>query len=694
MSKYLKKIVNALVLEAQNKPEMFNFAIPDLWMSFDYRGEKVQVFDGNILVNPYHFYHDLIQEVFLAKKPAKCAGYFTQNEVPYGLKNGDWIKASSVYSTMIRTSGSYDHDRTGYLMEKNFYDLKDTGTFIKTLALLPYLKKMGIDVLYMLPIAKYSLKDKKGELGSPYGVASFTKLDPLLKDPMTGAHTDVEDEFKAFVEAAHALDMKIVIDIIPRTNSVNSDLIVDHPDWFYWIDLEDLKDYAPPMVESLKETLPAKKEYFKELFSSPNVEEHLHKFRKNPQELDSQKWALLVEEYKSTDNKKEILDLVQERFSMSVAPAFSDHINDPQPAWSDVTYFRLYLDHPTNSQPYLKKLGEFEPYILFDVAKASINPGTKPNKPLWKLLSDVIPYYQKNYGIDGSRIDMGHALPPELVNMIISKARKIDPNFTFIAEELDPQNAKSSIAKGYNMIIGNGFIMEPRIAEGKFNEFVYKTRTLASPVFACGETHDTPRLAMRKGEETLSKMLTVFNLFVPNTVPFLNSGQEVFEVQPMNTGVDCKPNEADALPKSDPLYGKLALFDRYSLHYLHPRRWEMLETMEAASKIRAALIPILLKPQKILPLGFSAPWDLAAGFAYPEKGKITLMVANTDCNEDKKHFVKLNNLPANFKKDGLLVEQIFTSEKNAPFSPIYIQSDEHIDLHFKKGEVKILEIKL
>ncbi len=694
MSKYLKKIVKALDAEAINQPEMFNFAIPDTWLSFDYKGEKISVHDGNVLVNPYHFYRALIKNVFLKEKPAPLSGYYLKNEVPYGLDNGDWIKASSVYSMMIRTSGSYDHDRTGYLMDKNFYELKDTGTFIKTLALLPNLKRLGIDVLYMLPIAKYSLKDKKGELGSPYGVANFTALDPLLKDPMTADHTTIEEEFKAFVEAAHALDMKVVIDIIPRTNSVNSDLIIDHPDWFYWIDLKDLKNYAPPMVEGLKDTLPAKKEYFKDLFSSPNVEEHLHKFRKNPKDIDSAKWAELVKEYKSEGNTKEILDLVQSYFKMTVAPAFSDHINDPQPAWTDVTYFRLYLDHPLNSQPYLKKLGEFEPYILFDVAKSSYNPGSKPNKPLWKMLSDVIPYYQRNFGIDGARIDMGHALPPELITMIIDKAKKIDPNFSFIAEELDPANAKASIAKGYNMIIGNGFIMEPRIKEGKFNDFVYKTRTMPSAVFACGETHDTPRLASRKGEEVLAKMLSVFNLFVPNTVPFLNSGQEVFEKQPMNTGLDCRPNEAEALPKHDPLFGKLALFDRYSFHYLHPRRWEMIEVLESANKIRQSLLPVLLKPKTVKPLGFSAPWDLAAGFAFPQKGKVTLVIANTNTEEDEVHHIKLDNIPSKYKEDGKLVKQIFTSENNAPLEAIYVQSDAHIDVSFKKGEVKVLVINL
>ena len=79
-----------------------------------------------------------------------------------------------------------DSDRSGELESKNIYGLKETGTFVKTLALLPLLKKMGIDTLYLLPISQYSTKNKKGDLGSPYGVSNFFKLDPNLKDPMTG----------------------------------------------------------------------------------------------------------------------------------------------------------------------------------------------------------------------------------------------------------------------------------------------------------------------------------------------------------------------------------------------------------------------------------------------------------------------------------------------------------------------------
>ena len=137
------------------------------------------------------------------------------------------------------------------------------------------------------------------------------------------------------------------------------------------------------------------------------------------------------------------------------------------------------------------------------------------------------------------------------------------------------------------MIIGNGFIMEPRIWEGKLKEFMYESINLPIPTFACGETHDTPRLAARDGGPTLSKTLSVLNMFMPNAVPFINSGQEVFETQPMNTGLDARENELYMLPEDDPYYGKLALFDLYQFHYTNHRRWELPDLLDLVKPIRA-----------------------------------------------------------------------------------------------------------
>ena len=98
------------------------------------------------------------------------------------------------------------------------------------------------------------------------------------------------------------------------------------------------------------------------------------------------------------------------------------------------------------------------------------------------------------------------------------------------------------------MIIGYGFYQEPRVYEHRTHNFMYESRHLPCPVFAGGETHDTPRLAARDGGRTLSKMLTIMNMFMPNGVPFINSGQEVYETQPMNTGLDCRDYEQYMLP--------------------------------------------------------------------------------------------------------------------------------------------------
>ena len=93
--------------------------------------------------------------------------------------------------------------------------------------------------------------------------------------------------------------------------------------------------------------------YLELMYASKEVLEHIRKFQPNPQSLDPEKWKTVVARWKK--GKEEILDLVQEVFGMTVAPAFSDCINDPQPAWNDITFFRMSLDHPASSVPFLPK---------------------------------------------------------------------------------------------------------------------------------------------------------------------------------------------------------------------------------------------------------------------------------------------------------------------------------------------------
>ena len=698
----LKKLLDVLKGH-EHKNETYNYVIPDLWNAWGYQGEEmVRTSWGELIVNPYHFYSQVIESFILPK---------AEDEVNYnqslslikqsyqdkpGYLGGDWIKDSVVYSMMVRTSTAWDHDRSGDLENHNLYNLNETGTFVKSLVLLPLLKKMGVDTVYMLPISKFSLKDKKGELGSPYGVSNFFEIDQSLKDNMTGSEMTVEEEFQAFVEACHILDMKVMIDIIPRTNSVESDLILEHPDWFYWVYTDTFHEYYPPYVPGLGSTLTPKPEYLPYVYTSEAVWNHIHKFSYAPNIIDPEKWERVVKEYHETEGAS-ILDLVSREFGLTVAPAFSDHINDVQPPWTDVTFFRMYLDHPVESQKYLGGQ-ELPPYILFDTIKSNLYKGNIINEGLWATLSNIIPHYQQHYGIDGARIDMGHALPSELVNRIIANARTNDPDFCFIAEELQEENAKVSRDNGYNMIIGYGFYQEPRVYEHRTHNFMYESRHLPCPVFAGGETHDTPRLAARDGGRTLSKMLTVMNMFMPNGVPFINSGQEVYETQPMNTGLDCRDYEQYMLPQNDRYFGKLALFDKFALHYLNHMRWELPDILEAISKIRHDHLKTFTNVENFVGLGFDNLGDPAIGFGYIEEGKrghyndnVFIIVASTNMHSPIDVTVHLENLREQSKNTWCTGKLLFSTHEWQREVHEF-DYNRNLHLHLQPGEVKIIKL--
>ena len=695
----LMKILDQRVIDTAG--QVFNYTVPDLWNCFDYQGEELQKTPwGELVVNPYRFYRDVIRQ-FLEPKAGRGRSWGKplgrRQKVELGLEGGDWIKRSTVYSMMVRTSTAWDHDRSGSLEDSNLYGLRETGTFVKSLALLSLLHKMGITCVYLLPISKFSLKDKKGDLGSPYGVSNFFHLDPNLKDPITGVDFSVEDEFKAFVEACHILNIHVMIDLIPRTNSVASDLILEHPDWFYWIRHQDLAAYRPPHVPSLGLQVRPKLENLPQVYKSEEVLQHLASFVENPKDANPGQWALLE---KSMAEKPEqcVLEVVQAMFGLTVAPAFSDQINDPQPAWNDVTFFRMYMDHPEASVPFLDR--EYAPYILFDVIKSNLYQGKVPNEPLWELLAGIIPYYQEQFGIDGARIDMGHALPLQLVERIIRNARQVDSNFCFIAEEMELERAETSRNAGYNMILGDGFMQEPRVKEHKVHAFMYDSRHLPCPVFACGETHDTPRLAAREGGRNLARMLTVLNLFMPNGVPFINSGQEVYELQPMNTGLDCRPTEAQVLEPGDPFYEKLALFDRFALHYLNHGRWELPDQLAWLGTLRREHIATFTRLDNFTPLGFDSPEDSGIAFGFVDDDKrgtqvqgdnVFIVVANTDPLLEKHLTVHLHGLRHWTGNTAWQGRQMFSSHGLDDHS-YDCDGYGNLSMRFEPGEVKILRM--
>ncbi|MFH5881775.1 alpha-amylase [Liberiplasma polymorphum] len=685
----LEKLLH--VLKEHANDTVYNYTVPDLWNCFDYKGEElIKTPNHELMVNPYNFFSYLIEHVLLKKhKTDFDPGVSLSKALNLKPKKtqlaGDWVKESVMYSTMIRTSAAWDNDRSGALEDENIYKMKETGTFVKMLALLPLLDKMGINTVYMLPISKFSLKDKKGDLGSPYGVSNFNELDPNLKESLTKDAMTLDEEFQAFIEACHLLNMRVMIDIIPRTNAVENDLIKDHPDWFYWIKASAFDQYRVPYVEGIEDTASPVLEHMPKVYESDDVLRHINMFQLNPKAQDAALWE-------KVRKSKNIIDAIEKHYDLKIAPAFSDHINDIQPPWTDITFFRMYMDHPKETVGFLKNKA-VAPYILYDTIKSNMYHGEIPNDGLWEKLANIVPSYQKRFGIDGARIDMGHALPAKLIQMIFDRARKIDPDFAFIAEELQPKNASAAREVGYNMIIGNGFIMAPRIWQGKAHEFYYDSRHLKAPVFACTETHDTPRIAARDGYETLSKTTTILNMFMPNGVPFINSGQEIFEKQPMNTGLDCSSEDLYKLEPNDPYYGKLPLFDRYQFHYLHRDRWVLPNILDFIKPFRKKYLSQITNTNYFVHILDDN--KLFIGYAFYKKTKanknnVLLVLANLNPYHEyysKPSIKAIRDASNNHETIGKLL--FSTHEGPRDFTQFYDYNQ--IDLHLGAGEVKIVE---
>ena len=183
------------------------------------------------------------------------------------------------------------------------------------------------------------------------------------------------------------------------------------------------------------------------LYESKNLKEYLSKFTWSPDKIDKRKWEKLVQLHKKTG--KNILELLENEFGITTVPGFSDVINDNQPIWSDVTYLRFYYDNHVKARKYVKE--STPPYIMQDGVCLKLNRGEKENLTLRKYITGVIPYYRDNFGIDGARIDMGHALSADLNKEIIDKAKEGNNFFILWSEELYPQRAKSACDDGFTL---------------------------------------------------------------------------------------------------------------------------------------------------------------------------------------------------------------------------------------------------
>jgi glycosidase len=146
------------------------------------------------------------------------------------------------------------------IYQVNTRQYSETGTFEAVEADLSRIKSLGVDILWFMPIHPIGEAKRKGSMGSPYAVKDFQAVNPEL---------GTLEDFKSLVDAAQAMDMKVIIDWVANHTAWDNHLIYDHPEWYTrdengdmqhpedtdWVDVADLDYSQQGLRDYMKESL-------------------------------------------------------------------------------------------------------------------------------------------------------------------------------------------------------------------------------------------------------------------------------------------------------------------------------------------------------------------------------------------------------------------------------------------------------
>ncbi len=120
------------------------------------------------------------------------------------IRHPEWSKAATIYQVNTR-------------------QFTPEGTFRAAEAHLPRLVKLGIDIIWLMPIHEIGRQNRKGSLGSPYSVRDYYSVN---------AEFGTLEDLRHFVDRAHELGLYVILDWVANHTAWDSVLAAEHPEWF------------------------------------------------------------------------------------------------------------------------------------------------------------------------------------------------------------------------------------------------------------------------------------------------------------------------------------------------------------------------------------------------------------------------------------------------------------------------------
>lgn len=143
--------------------------------------------------------------------------------------------------------------------EMNVRQQTPEGTFAAAEERLPFLRELGVDILWLMPIHPIGEKGRKGSLGSYYAIRDYRAVNPEF---------GTMEDFERFLARAHELGFRVILDYVANHTSPDAAWVSEKaPEWYVrdstgapavqydWTDIAKLNYDCPEVREAMTDVL-------------------------------------------------------------------------------------------------------------------------------------------------------------------------------------------------------------------------------------------------------------------------------------------------------------------------------------------------------------------------------------------------------------------------------------------------------
>ena len=143
--------------------------------------------------------------------------------------------------------------------EMNVRQYTPEGTFSAAAEELPRLSRLGVDVIWLMPVYPIGVKERKGTLGSYYAISDYCAVNPEF---------GTMEDFEEFLRKAHEAGFKVILDWVANHTSPDAVWINERPaDWYVrdslgntvvnydWTDIAELNYDKAEMREEMRRAM-------------------------------------------------------------------------------------------------------------------------------------------------------------------------------------------------------------------------------------------------------------------------------------------------------------------------------------------------------------------------------------------------------------------------------------------------------